>query len=170
MAVVVLIPTFQRPETLQWSLQSVLRQETSRIDSKEELRVVILNNDTSTKHLVEDSVDSALRSAGKRGFREVLIVHRDPPVLGVINFCRGLAENTQDGDIAFIHGDDDIMLQGSLAKRWLVARESSSALNICMTKGGVFFSEKTRISMLISEKQLMSSICCLVGDGRPKMT
>lgn len=138
MAVVVLIPTFQRPETLQWSLQSVLMQDTSKIEHNEELRVVILNNDISTKQLVEDAVNKVLDNVGKGSFKSVLIVHRDIS-LGVFNFYKGIAENTCDGDIAFLHGDDDIMLQGSLVKRYIVARESNSAFNIVKAAPRMFF-------------------------------
>ena len=139
MSVVVLIPTFQRPETLPWSLQSVLLQDTKGIDSKEELRIVVLNNDILTKDLVEEAVKKTLNSAEKNRFKSITIVHRNPPLLGIFNFYQGLAENTCDGDIAFLHGDDDIMLAGSLVKRYLVARQSNLAFNIAKTSGKMFF-------------------------------
>jgi len=139
MAVVVLIPTFQRPETLSWSLQSVLLQDTQGIDFKEELRIIILNNDVLTKHLVEDAVKKTLGNAIKHRFKSVTIVHRDPPLLGIFNFYHGLADNTCDGDIAFLHGDDDIMLAGSLAKRYLAARQSNLAFQIAKATGKMFF-------------------------------
>jgi len=157
MAVVVLLPTFQRPETLQWSLQSVLLQDTSKIDSNEELRIVILNNDISTKKLVEDVVKKVLNIVGKGSFKSILIVHRDPPLLGVFNFYQGVAENTRDGDIAFLHGDDDIMLPGSLVKRYLVARESDSAFNIAKTTGKMFFFKKDRNIYLDSKNAIVAT-------------
>lgn len=154
MAVVVLLPTFQRPETLPWSLQSVLLQDTSKIDSNEELRIVILNNDILTKHLVEDAVKKSLNIVGKNRFKSTTVVHRDPPLLGIFNFYQGLAENTRDGDIAFLHGDDDIMLPGSLAKRYLVARESNSAFNIAKTTGKMIFFKKDR-NIYIDNKEMI---------------
>src|SRR3990172_13080532 len=111
MAVVVVIPTFQRPETLFWSLKSVLLQKSDDL-KKLDCRIVVLNNDLSTKLEVVKSVDKALSAVGQGVFRSVQLFHRDPPLLGTENFYRGISENTQTGDIAFIHGDDDIMYPG----------------------------------------------------------
>lgn len=156
MAVVVLIPTFQRPETLPWSLRSVLLQDTKDIDSNEELRIVVLNNDVNTKRQVEDAVNKTLNCTDKKRFKSLTIVHRDPPLLGVFNFYQGLAENTCDGDIAFLHGDDDIMLAGSLAKRYLAARQSNLAFQIVKTIGKIFFFKEDG-NIYIDNKQLVSA-------------
>jgi len=137
MSVVVLIPTYQRPETLKWSLKSVLLQDTTKIID-EKLKIVILNNDTGTK-VVETAVQETIDDIGKRRFNEISIIHRDPPILGIYNFYNGIFENTSEGDIAILHGDDDIMLQGSLTKRYFIAKESNAAFNICNTSAKVYF-------------------------------
>ncbi len=139
MAVVVIIPTFQRPETLVWSLQSVLMQDVRAISPSEELRIVILNNDPGTKDKVEAAVRKSLVFADKHGFNRVTTIHRDPPLLGIFNLYLGLKEYTSDGDIAFLHGDDDIMISGTLVRRYQVARNSNAAFNIGKTSGKMFF-------------------------------
>lgn len=137
MALVILLPTYQRPETLQWSLESVLRQNVSKISEKR--RIVILNNDVATRSLVEKSVVTALRNVVGNEFNNVDVVQRDPPLLGVFNLYKGMEEFTRSGDIAIIHGDDDLMLQNSLAERYLIAKASPFALSITKATGGCYF-------------------------------
>jgi len=155
MSLVVFIPTFQRPEALQWSLQSVLLQDTHQIDPNEELRIVILNNDISTIQLVEDAVKKSLDILGENCFNNISIVHRNPQLLGVLNFYNGISENTTEGDIAILHGDDDIMLQGSLVKRYIVAKESMSSFNISKTSGKIYLFKNDRNIYLSSKEALI---------------
>lgn len=138
MAVVVIIPTYQRPETLFWSLKSVLLQKFA--DNKQcECRIVVLNNDLSTKHEVAKTVDRALSIIGQGVFESVQLFHRDPPLSGTENFYRGISEHTKNGDVAFIHGDDDIMYQGSLEKRARMLESHDAAFLINKSSGKVFF-------------------------------
>lgn len=156
MAIVVLIPTFKRPEALHWSLKSILLQDTQKIHA-EEIRVIILNNDVDTKQSVEDSVKKTINEVGECNFKNISIVHRDPPLLGVYNFYNGLTEYTSDGDIAFLHGDDDIMLQGTLVKRYMIAKESSAAFNIVKTSGKIFFFQNDHNIYLGSDERILKN-------------
>ena len=81
MAVVVIIPTYQRPETLFWSLKSVLLQKLDDPKGRDN-RIVVLNNDLSTKLAVAKSVDKVLSIVGQGDFTSVQLFHRDPPLLG----------------------------------------------------------------------------------------
>lgn len=151
MAVVVIIPTYQRPETLFWSLKSVLLQKFSD-NNQSERRIVVLNNDVSTKLQVTEVVDRALSLVGRGVFESVLLFHRDPPISGVENFYRGISEHTRNGDIAFIHGDDDIMCQGSLEKRAGMLESHDAAFLITKSSGRVFFFENQENIFISSEK------------------
>lgn len=138
MAVVVIIPTYQRPETLFWSLKSVLLQKLDDPKGRDN-RIVVLNNDLSTKLAVAKSVDKVLSIVGQGDFTSVQLFHRDPPLLGTENFYRGISENTQIGDVAFIHGDDDIMYPGSLEKRVRMLDSHDSVFLIVRSSSKVYF-------------------------------
>jgi len=102
-------------------------------------KIVVLNNDLSTKPDVIRSVERALSDVGHGVFRSVQLIHRDPPLLGTENFYRGISESVQAGDIAFIHGDDDIMSSGSLEKRARILDSQDKAFLITKSSSGVYF-------------------------------
>ena len=151
MAVVVIIPTYQRPETLFWSLKSVLLQKFS--DNKlYECRIVVLNNDLSTKLKVTEAVNKALATVGKGVFESVHLYHRNPPLSATENFYRGISEHTVNGDVAFIHGDDDIMRQGSLEKRARILDSNDVAFLLTKSSGKVYFFKNQKNIYVSSEK------------------
>lgn len=134
MPIVVLLPTFQRPQCLEWSLQSVLSQDTSAIPPDERIRVIIINHDT--EHL---AVDAAVRRVKPNPRMELKVIHSGPPASGFVKSYDELMAHTAHGDIAMIHGDDDIMVQGSLATRYTATLSSGAAVSVCKWHDGILF-------------------------------
>lgn len=134
MSVVILLPTFQRPQCLEWSLQSVLSQDTSTIPPDQQIRVIIINHDI--EHL---TVDAAVRHVEPNPRMELKVIHSGPPADGFVRSYDEVMAHTAPGDIAMIHGDDDIMVQGSLATRYRATLSSGAAVSVCKWHDGVLF-------------------------------
>ncbi|MFM7357106.1 MAG: glycosyltransferase family A protein [Sediminibacterium sp.] len=119
MSLVVLIPTFQRPSTLEWSLQSVIAQKfyNKNITKK----IYVLNNDTLTANEVEKVVNRVLQNNSKHEFEHIEILQGDQSLYVIQNWFGNLKRITNEGDIAIIHGDDDIMLPNTLMHRYEAA-------------------------------------------------
>ena len=126
MRLIILIPTYQRPSTLIWSLQSVIRQKFA--NSNFTKKIIILNNDPNYKNQVDQSVNQVVKSNPYHEFDSVEIIQGNT----IISTIKGVYDNlraiTESGDIAIIHGDDDIMLPNSLLFRYTSAM--ASKLNV----------------------------------------
>jgi hypothetical protein len=120
----VVVPTYRRPQALRWALVSVLAQQLDEPVGR--CRIVILNNDTERKG-VEDVVRN-LQSIQQSTPWEVQIVHRDPPMVPGLNWYEGVREFTENGDLVFLHSDDDLMWTDSVRTR---VRQMSSKEGAC---------------------------------------
>ncbi len=137
MNVTVILPTFKRPGPLVWSLLSVLHQNVGDGDARHSL--VVLNNDTE-REPVEKAVAKALSEA-THGNWTVEVIHRDPPMDPVLSWYGGIREYARSGDVVFLHGDDDLMLPGSLAARSAILEESGAPILLTLSRSGLVFEE-----------------------------
>lgn len=142
MNVSVFIPTYRRPESLPWTLASVLLQRFDGFDAGR-LSIVVLNNDLD-RAPVERAVQRAIDAVG-RGRWEIQIVHRDPPMEPVRSWFGGIRELGAPGDAVFLIGDDDIVLPDALVARCRILEESGA--DILMNppyRGTLWFEEGDR--------------------------
>ena len=116
MRLIILIPTYQRPTPLIWSLQSVIRQKFDKPTFA--TIVVILNNDPVYKNQVDQSVNQVLNNNPHHEFDSVEIIQGNTAIPPIKNIYGTLKAITENGDIAIIHGDDDIMLPNTLLFRY----------------------------------------------------
>jgi len=126
MRLIILIPTYQRPSTLIWSLQSVIRQKFA--SSKFTKKIIILNNDPNYKTQVDQSVNQVLKNNPDHEFDAIEIIQGNTTISTIKGVYDNLKAITETGDIAIIHGDDDIMLPNSLLFRYNSAL--ASKLNV----------------------------------------
>jgi hypothetical protein len=132
-----MIPTFQRPSTLLWSLQSVLKQKFGNANVSK--KIFILNNDKASKEGVDESVKKALALNPNHEFDSITIVQGNTEIPAVKNIYGHLKTFTEEGDIAIIHGDDDIMLPHTLLHRYESAVRSQQNVCIAETIWSCFF-------------------------------
>lgn len=115
MKVTVCLPTYRRAGALVWSLGSVLAQRFDGLALEAPPRLVVLNNDRE-RGPVDRAVEAAVREVGERGW-ELRVVHRDPPMDPALNWYGGIREHAHEGGVAFLHGDDDLVVRGGLLVR-----------------------------------------------------
>ena len=117
-----------------------MRQDTSAIPSDQQIRVVIINHDVERA-----TVDAAVRHVERAPRVEVQVIHSGPGD-GYIDSFEELLAHTSPGDVAMFHGDDDLMVQGSLAARYQAMAGGSTAVNICKWHDSiVFFRDRTEM-------------------------
>lgn len=134
--IVILVPTYNRPGPLVWSLLSALRQQVPGT-ALAARKIVVLNNGTPPG-LVERAVEVALLEVGDHPW-SVSVVNREPPLDPQLSWYGGLDEHCADGDVAFLHGDDDLLLPGAAALRASAIVESGASCLLSRSHGGLFF-------------------------------
>lgn len=132
MSVLVVVPTFRRPGPLRWSLASVLQQS-----AEPGARVVVVNNGGDDGE-VDRAVASTLKVCSRAEWR-VEVIHRRPAIDPVVSWFGALRERGRDGDIALIHGDDDILLPESVGVRARALRSAGADILICRGAGNIVF-------------------------------
>ena len=137
MRLIILIPTYQRPSTLIWSLQSVIRQEFA--NSKFTKKIIILNNDPNYKTQVDQSVNQVVKNNPNHAFDAIEIIQGNTTISTIKGVYDNLKSITETGDIAIIHGDDDIMLPNSLQFRYDSALASKLNVFIANCLWSCFF-------------------------------
>lgn len=133
---VVVVPTYRRPRPLVWSLSSVLRQDLAPVGLARR-RVVVVNNGGPPGE-VEAAVELAVAECGANGWT-LSVVHRDPPMDPALSWYGALQDETAEGDAAFLHGDDDLLLPGSLLARHGALRDAGAALLLSRAHAGLYF-------------------------------
>jgi hypothetical protein len=115
MKVTVCLPTYRRAGALVWSIASVLVQRFEGLSLDAAPRLVVLNNDRE-RAPVDRAVEQALREVGARGW-QVRVVHREVPMDPALNWYEGIREHAHEGGVAFLHGDDDLVVRDGLRAR-----------------------------------------------------
>lgn len=133
----VVVPTHRKPGPLAWTLTSILGQKLDPGVARR-ARVVVVNNDDQQTAPVERAVERAVSIAG-HGPWEVRVVHRKPPMYPVYSWYEGIREFTDENDLVFLNGDDDIMLPGGIAARIRMIEQGSWDMLITAALTGLFF-------------------------------
>ena len=137
MRLIILIPTYQRPSTLIWSLQSVIRQKFANLNFTK--KIIILNNDPNYKTQVDQSVNQVVTNYPDHEFDAIEIIQGNTTISTIKGVYDNLKDITEKGDIAIIHGDDDIMLPNSLLFRYNSAIASKQNVFIVNCLWSCFF-------------------------------
>ena len=136
MSLIIFIPTFQRPKTLMWSLDSVLKQNFNKEYFK---KIYIINNDIDTKVDVENCVETCMKNNHTNNFDSIEILQGDNSIPGTKNLYGIIKSNSSNEDVAIIHCDDDIMLPDTLDYRYFAALNSNFDWLIAKAIGTAFF-------------------------------
>lgn len=138
MSLVIFIPTFKRPSTLLWSLDSVLKQKfINQFDRK----IIIINNDFESKIDVDNSVKLAINNNLEHQFSEINVIQGNPSIPSIKNLYGIINNYTTEEDIGIIHCDDDIMLPNTLYDRYNSAINSKYDVLISKAIGTAYFFE-----------------------------
>jgi len=120
----IFIPTFQRPKTLYWSLESVLKQDFN--DEKFNKQIFIINNDETTINEVNNIVDLAIKNNSRHQFNSIEILQGNKNSINknLLLTYEIIFDKSDLDDISIVHCDDDIMLPMTLLDRFLNANNS----------------------------------------------
>ena len=136
----VLLPTYQRPDSLFYSIKSVLNQKIN-LPSIQKI-LYILNNDENSQTEVDNAVELAVKEVKEHQFDQVIVEHLSSASivqLSIFRMMSTIKNNTVEGDVAIIHGDDDIMLRGSLRDRYSRIIKDNNCVSISKYFNGLSF-------------------------------
>lgn len=142
MSLIILIPTFKRPDTLYWSLKSVISQKFYGNNLSKSIH--ILNNDPFTAAKVDFIVAKLLAEYNNHEFNDIVISQGNTSLPAIKNIYTFLDKITENEDIAIIHGDDDIMLPDTLLERYNAAVTSDKIVTIAKAIGTCYFFENKK--------------------------
>jgi hypothetical protein len=131
---IVVLPTYRRSGPLVWSLASVLRQAEAGPGTH---RVVVVNNDEATEPVKRAIAAAHAEVPETRWIIEV--IHRRPTMDPVLSWYGAVAEASHAGDAVFLHGDDDLMLPGSIRTRTRMLVDSGAACLLSASAAGLVF-------------------------------
>ncbi len=138
MSLVIFVPTFKRPTTLLWSLDSVLKQ---KFNTDFQRRIIVINNDHETKTEVEKTVAAVTKNNPSHQFAEIIVIQGNTSMPAIKNIYGTIRNLTKEEDIAIIHCDDDIMLPKTLSERYYFATTSKQDVLIAKAIGTAYFFE-----------------------------
>lgn len=134
----VIIPTYKRLDQLKWTLTSLIKNKTDKIDDN--LRVLILNNSLNHRSNVEDIVNTVKLSNKSDSLKwEWLTVHRPITLDPVDNWYDGLLDYALENEIVFFLGDDDLLISDSLEIRYNLISKNDGDFLFSKFRAGVFY-------------------------------
>lgn len=134
MIVKVFIPTYKRLNSLQAVLYSLLKAELPDISFS--YQCYILNNYPANKALVDQVAANAKENSG---VWVINVIHRVETIPPIKNWYGAITEYTNDGEIAFLHGDDDIFMPDSISFRVNSILQHEADLLLTTQAGDLFF-------------------------------
>jgi hypothetical protein len=136
--VLVIIPTYKRLDQLKWTLTSLIKNKTEKIDNN--LRVLILNNSIKHRKNVENIINLVkLKNKSDCLKWEWINVHRPITLDPVDNWYDGLLDYALDNEIVFFLGDDDLLTSDSLELRFNLIIKNNGDFLFSKFKAGVFY-------------------------------
>ncbi len=143
MVINVYIPTYKRLNSLSAVLYSLIKVNLPLI--KADYNCYVVNNFPDNK----DAVDKLIKEFNLEGSGWVIkSVHREKTLPPVISWYKAINEFTGEGDIAFLHGDDDLFLPDSIEFRVNTILEENADLLLTKHMDGViFYDNSSKISV-----------------------
>jgi hypothetical protein len=138
MTVKVFIPSYKRLNSLHAVMYSLIK--TYLPDSKYKYLCYIVNNFPNNSTKVDDLVDVFNKNNTIWRFKAI---HREKTIPPVENWYSAISEFTNNGEIAFLQGDDDLFLPESIKYRVTTILENKADLLLTKQTGGVLFYDNT---------------------------
>lgn len=132
----VVIPTFNRVDRLRWTLISLMQAELPKCF--ERFLICIANNHPETKESVHELVNEMrLQTENRRWIWYVL--DRVKALNPIDNWYSAITSMADEGEVIFLHGDDDIFLPWSIVDRYKVITESAGDMLLSQSGSGLVF-------------------------------
>lgn len=167
----IFVPTYQRPQTLKWSLISIFKQN---LDPSILCEIFVINNDPLSHSEVKEAIVDALEvfeDINTTNFSLNLIEENEFDSHGIKRIFNKIKSNTNKDDIVLIHCDDDIMLPDTLNNRVKHFLDSNGIIGISKAVGtGYFISGIQKIYIKKDIFQFQSPINNFVSATKDDLT
>lgn len=131
----IFIPCYKRLATLRWVLISLFNA-LNGIENN--AKIFIVNNNPSDKRSVENLLTKIKKNNDNLN---TIIIHREKELPPIYSWYSAIEENTQYGDIVFLHGDDDLFLFDSIKYRIELIKSTNSDIIISNYNSGLVFNK-----------------------------
>lgn len=132
----IVLPTYKRLDQLRWSLTSVLRAE---LPNAEPARVCVVSNHPASHSGVQAVIDSVVGTTSTATKWEIELFKREKTLDPVDNWYGAISEKAREGEVVFLHGDDDIILEWGLVHRRNALLNSGGTVLLTPFTGGLTF-------------------------------
>lgn len=136
--VLVVIPTYKRIESLGLVLQSLMNCVLPTISGP--FRILIVNNYPPNDEAVVQVIKEAREIHDSAKKWQWLYLNRQKSIPPVENWYSAIDQYAYDGDVVFLHGDDDLFLKDSIVGRFEALKAASSDILVTPFYGGITFS------------------------------
>jgi len=110
----VVVPSYKRLPLLRWSLASVIRAGRDLTGPK---RLLIVANHPPLNDEARRVLDKVLKEEDGSGSWETIFLGREQSIDPVDSWYGAIMEYARQGEVVFLHGDDDLLMPGGLASR-----------------------------------------------------
>lgn len=121
----VVLPTYRRLDQLEWSLRSVFEAD---VPMSESARLRVISNYPPGHDQVAVLLDTVRESCPRAEAWDVDLIRREKTLDPITNWYSAIAEHSHEGEIVFLHGDDDVMLPWGLIDRWDAMQHIDSSI------------------------------------------
>lgn len=135
----IIIPAYKKIKELSYTLLSLLQCQ--RPNTKDPLRIAIVNNYPPHRDLIEQEVEK-IRKHQDSIHWEWEIVHRSKTLVPTENFFNAVKELAHENEIFLVHGDDDLFLPWSIVSRVEAIEQTRSDLILSRTAHSLWYLEK----------------------------
>jgi cellulose synthase/poly-beta-1,6-N-acetylglucosamine synthase-like glycosyltransferase len=123
----IFIPTYKRPKTLYWSIESVLMQDFKNQNFKK--NIIIINNDESTIDEIKKVVNLVIKNNPNHQFNNIELIQGNKNLVdkNLLLIYELIFSKSEINDISIVHCDDDIMLPNTLLNRYLNSKDTHTS-------------------------------------------
>lgn len=129
------IPTFNRLGRLEWTLRSLLQ---AKMPEGDPLRVCIANNAPGTSKAVLGVVEKAKKHPGAAR-AEWIFLNREQTMPPAKSWYSAVQECAREGEVVFLHGDDDLLLPNGVLARQSAALSQGADMVLSRSLHSLFF-------------------------------
>ena len=133
----VVVPTYRRAGPVEWSLRSVFRATPAHAD--EDLRLLVVSNHPASHPAVAGALQRAIEGECQSARWKVDLLARPETLPPIENWYGAILDNANEGETVFLHGDDDMLCPGALARRDEVIRAIGADMLVTSHAGPLFF-------------------------------
>lgn len=131
----IVIPTFNRLGRLEWTLRSLLQ---AKMPPDDAVRICIANNAPGTAAQVAEVVERASKRPGAAA-AEWIFLNREQTLAPVKNWYSAIEQIAREGEVVFLHGDDDLFLFNGVVARQAAAVSSGADMLMSRSLHSLYF-------------------------------